>query len=511
MAKDVNIHVKVQGAEQTKSELEGVAKKAENVGHGVSTLGDYFKKAFEKFVIPLDPIQIFDRIVNGIRKIITAIDDFKKAVNEAVRNIESMRSVFNDLFEAMDAFDERSRRQVTAEAMGLLAQTGVSPQIGLPVMNAYARQFRGMVQTGGLTQAQYDEGLRGMLGYAERRAGPSAVDLIALMSGWGMVTPQQQGLFRRQISGAGQAAGLTDKDIIDALARGMPTIQAMGWTPEQAISTIASLSAGEAGRKKLALPATTMQGLISPNLAALEKLGISAAEAQDPQQVLARLSAIRENMSQQAFTQTLIGVYGGEAAGGVGVAKLLAGTRPEIGAAIFAAGGPAGAAAEQAEEQKWAGTIESVKNQADALRLMLEMDMTDKEVYMAAVRKIGAAEKQRMRRRRPVRQWFWEAVTPGEETENERMAYQLWLKSLSPEERAEIESQFHLPDYSRPPGAPMTAPDALQEYWRGRTPEQKYQALQKAGQTVIINDYSHNNYPHTAGNESGERIPSGVH
>ena len=55
-------------------------------------------------------------------------------------------------------------------------------------------------------------------------------ELITLMAGWGMTTPEQQGIFRRQIGAVSSKSGLTEEEIIAALGRGAPTVKAMGWT-----------------------------------------------------------------------------------------------------------------------------------------------------------------------------------------------------------------------------------------------------------------------------------------
>jgi len=182
----------------------------------------------------------------------------------------------------------------------------------------------------------------------ERHGKEATADLISIMAGWSMVTPEQQGRFRRQIAAGAQQVGLTDADIISALGRGMPTIKAMGWTPEQAVETIAVLAARETGRKKMSLPATTLQGLIAPQPSGIEESLVAEAEAkgkvtakaeaqikaraeelaQDPQQLLAYLTQKQQKMDQKAFTRLLVNIYGTEAA--AGVSKLLIEPRRDI-------------------------------------------------------------------------------------------------------------------------------------------------------------------------------------
>ncbi len=478
MAKDVNIHVKTTGAQQTKQDIEGVSRSTEKLGHTTEQTGSKSSRAFKwitdglkSLIGPLGFAAIAITIAAVAGKIAKFFDDLKTRCDEAVRNVQGIRKEFADLFEAMDAFDEKRRQQITKETAALLKEIAVSRETGLPVINAYVRQFRGMVESGQLTEEQYQQGLRGMLGYGERHGGAATPELVALMAGWGMVTPEQQGVFRRQIAAGAAASGLTDAELIGALGRGMPTIKAMGWTPAQAVETIAVLAAGEVGRKRASLPATTLQGLMAPQEANIAKLGISEAVAQDPQKLLAQLQIMRGQMSQQKFTNMLTDIYGIEAA--AGVSKLLTAPRGGISGVIAKAATAEAVAAEQQEERLSKATQERRDARTKATAMEEDLNIKTKEQYEEDIREIGEAARKRFRRRRPVRQWIEELFTVGEEKEKEMAAFHKWEEELTPEERAAINEKY------------ISYAQRTWQAWARMMPQERYEALTQQTPSVV--------------------------
>jgi len=484
MSKDVNIHVKSTGTQQVKQELSGVGRSAEQMGSRTKRASNWIKEGLKSLVGPLGFAAIATALAAASLKVAKFFDNLKTLCDEAVRNVQGLRKEFAELFEAMDAYDERSRRQITKQTVALLKETAVSKEIGLPIINAYTRQYRDMVESGQLTEAQYQQGLKGMLGYGERHGGVATAELVALMRGWGIVTPEQQGVFRRQISAGAAASGLTDAELIGALGRGMPTIKAMGWTPTQAVETIATIAAGEVGRKRASLPATTLQGLIAPQLTNIAKYGISEKIAQDPQQLLMQLQSMRGQMDQQKYTRMLVEIYGNEAA--AGVSKLLTASRGGIREAITQAATAEGAAAEQREEQTSRETEERLLAKAEAAVIEENLDVTTREQYEEKIRRIGKARRERLKRREPVRQWIREFFTIGEEAEYEEAARRKWMESLTPEESAAIEEEY------------LGYAQRYERAWREMTPQERYEGLTRqapAIETHYHNEHIINYYP----------------
>jgi hypothetical protein len=500
MAKDVNIHVKTTGTQETKQQLEGVGRAIEEMGAKTSRAASWMKDAFGA----IGGVAVLAAIAAAAGKISQFFDNIKTRADEAVRKVQELRSAYQDLFEALDAFDEKSRQIITKKTNLLLQQTATPQAFGLPIINAYTRQFGGLVKSGQLTQGQYDQGLKEMLGWGVRHGGGATPELITMMAGWGMNTPQQQGEFRRMISAASQATGLTDEELIDSLSRGMPTIKAMGWTPQQALETTATLAAGEVGRKKTAMPAAVFQALMTPQLTDIKKMGIPEKIAEDPRQLLAYLEVKRGQISQKAFLDMLIKIYGGEAA--PGIFKLLGAPRGDISDVLRQAAGPEGIKAEQREEIARKTTLEGLDAATKAKVTQIELDITKNEEYMKMVREIGAAEREKRRLRHPWWQWIREIYFPGigggilqvnvpEEQQKEDAAYRDWLKNLTPEEKRQI------PFFQ-----------SYREFWEEKTPQQKYGELMQPRGNITINNYNIGQVytPRVGSDERGPRAPANI-
>jgi len=475
MAKNINIHVKTRGAHQTKRQLDEVGRGAKRVGSETEKMGAKSSRASKwitaglaKIAGPAGILAVIAAMVTAGTKVAKFFDNLKSQLDESISKIQALRAEFEGLYEAKGAFTEEGRAAVTKEAVSLLKETRVSKQIGLPVIEAYERQFGGLVKTGELSKEAYAQGLKGMLGYAQRHGGAATPELIALMRGWGMATPEQQGVFRRQIAAGAATSGLTDAELITALGRGMPTIKAMGWTPTQAAETIAVLAAGETGRKKASLPATTLQGLLAPQLANIEKLGISEEIGRDPQKLLAHLAVMRGRMDPKAFSQMLTQIYGTEAA--AGVYKLVGAPRGGIRGALAQAAGAEGLKAETEEERTSRETLQRITAGGEAAALEESLNRTREHQYRREIRRIGA-EKQRAlaEYEEPVWQYAREVLTIGKEKEKEQAAIRAWVEQLSPEERVALLGEYREPL--------MSEYDALRAAWKAKTYEEQYEAL----------------------------------
>ena len=477
MAKDINIHVKTRGTAETKRQLDSVGQSVDKAGSSTEQMGqkaerssNWFTGAIRKMIGPLGLAALTGSLAAAAFKVAGFFDTLNQRCDAAVEKVRQMRAGYDGLFEAMDAYDEKSRMQVTASVNALLQQARVPAQVGLPVIEAYTRQFGALVGAGAVTQQQYDTGLREMLGYAARHGGPATADLISIAAGWRITAPDQQGVLRRQVAAAAQASGLTDEQLITALSRGMPTIKAMGWTPQQAIEAVAVIASGEAGRKRVSLPGTTFQALMAPQPGGIEAYGISPEIADDPRRLLAELTARRDTMDRQAFTRMLVKIYGTEAA--AGAFKLVAEPRQAIRGALIEAAGEAGRQGEEAEQKRYETTLEATTAATEAARRQISLDLTEDEKYMEQVRQIGKEYQEVLRRREPEKQWLYEHVpliTPT--IEQEEAAYRLWRGKLTEEERAAIKDPRR---WKRSQDQAF----AFQLTWQRMTPRQKLAALQ---------------------------------
>ena len=119
-----------------------------------------------KLAGPLGFAAVVTAVAMAAGKIAKFFDEIKRRADEAVREVQQLRAAYDDLYEALGAYDEKSRETITKTTTRLFQEVGVTPEVGLPVVNAYARQFKSLVDIGQLAQEDYTRGLKEMLGYA---------------------------------------------------------------------------------------------------------------------------------------------------------------------------------------------------------------------------------------------------------------------------------------------------------------------------------------------------------
>jgi len=511
MSKDVNIHVKTQGTQQSASELGQVGHAAEEMGSKTARATNWIVEGFKSLIGPLGFAAIATGVATAAGKIAEFFDNIKTRCDESVNRLKEVRKGFQDIFEAMNAFDESSRRQITKGTISLLKETSVSREIGLPVINAYTRQFRGAIESGQITEEQYNQGLKEMLGYAERHGGAATPELITLMAGWGMNKPEQQGKFRRQIGAVSGKSGLTEEEIIAALGRSAPTVKAMGWTPELALENIGIIAAGEIGKKKLSLPATTIESLVNPQVKDIDKTyGISKGAISDPLELLGEVTRKTGQMSQKDSLRMLTDIYGADAA--TGVYKLITGRRKEMSLAISQAGSPTGMAAEQKEESTSRLTLERQSAKLDAFKVEEDLRRGREDVANQSIRAIGESARTTLRIEQPKMQWYRERFK-RDNTTKEEAAYRQWVESLTEGEKKELFDEWVKsstePDVKLRPEVYRNAPDPYMKAWREMSPIEQYDVLttdQRVPSQVNIH-YHHdmNYYPSTGDKLTGPR------
>ena len=504
MSKDVNIHVKTQGTGQVKQDLQDVTQSVNRVGDNVEQMGSRSSRALEWFASglkslagPLGFAALITAVSSVAGKISQFFSDFKNRCDEAVGNLQNLRKGFEGIFEAMNAFDEKSRQAVTKETVGLLKKTSVSREIGLPVIEQYARQFRGK-----LPQDQYQQGLEGMLGYAARHGGAATPELITLMGGLGMTSPEQQGVFRRQIGAVSGASGLTDEEIITSLGRASSAATVMGWKPDEMLNYIGTIAAGEINsRRKTTLPGATLEALVNPQVANFKDYRISTKLAANPAQLLATIAAKRAGMDEQAFGRMLRDIYG-EAS--TGVYKLITTPGGAMTGTIKEAATTQAAAAEMAQEEASRQTKERQQAVTDTLKAE-EWQKSNKFFFQKQIRELGAEKQKTAEIEHPAAEYLRKFLTI-EYKEKEEAAFMLWLQNLSPEEKERILKETK-PEYFLGPipivGEQNRQIYQLRDYYYNLSPEQQYGGLVGPSQlpsavgaspVIINNNYSNDIY-----------------
>jgi len=534
MAKDVNIHIKATGGAEAKQQLEGVADAAQKTGSGVQDMGTkaligsgWVQKALSFLAGPLGFAGIAGAVAGGAIKIAQFFDDIKTRSDEAVQHVQQIRASFAELFEVMDAYSEKSRQALTLETTALLQRTAVTQQMGLPVITAYARRFQPFLNRGEITQPQYRQGLEQMLRYAGRQGAGAVPEMLDIMAGWqpAMVTPEKQGAFSRMVTEAAQTSGLTKEDIVGAMRMSMPTIKAMGWTPEETLIAVATLAQSKKPRH---IP-TTLQALMGGEIPKELQKQIPKELGGKPRELFAYVKSLQGKMPQQGYLDLLTKLYGAEAA--TGVLELTAGPPRGLPEAITEAAGPAGASREAQQEKERQETMAATAAKVESSGRYRRLETIREEKEMGArLRELGQAEREI--EEHPVQQFFRNLSAIGANTEKERAAFARWTETLTPEEKQVIFEQYitvrgqeiprkfqKVEAYQRGIFAKSAAQQALYWQWKQMTAKEKIGALLEHTEepptpTVIYNDSHDFIVNPVVGNKAdlmGPRTSKGIH
>jgi hypothetical protein len=531
MAKDVNIHIKATGGAEAKQQLEGVAQGAQKVGSGVQDMGNkaligsgWVQKALSFLAGPLGFAGIAGAIAGVTIKAAKFFDDIKTRSDEAVQQVQEIRNAYAELFQVMNEFSEKGRQALTLETTALLKKTAVTQQVGLPIITAYARTFE---KTGLMTGPQYKQGLEEMLRYAGRQGAGAVPEMIELMAGWEMITPQEQGAFRRMVAEAAQASHLTEEQLVGALSKGMPAFKVLGWTPEKAIIETAKIASTQiTPRQRETMPAMLYEAIMSPQIPKEFEKKIPKEIQEDPAKLLDWIQQQRAIMPQKDYLKLLAGVYGAGTA--TGFYSWITARETGLGRIVSEAAGPAGAAREATQEAERQKTLEAAAAKTEAYKTQLELDTVGEEAERAKMlREIGEREKGRWEIQHPKRKLLRKIFripqaggglveAYGEEAEKEHAAYRAWEESLSLEEKTRI-SQKQYPGLY---GPGQWTYGALEREWQGLTYKQKHTALIEEPNrqpATIINNFiqTHDfNFSPVVGNRAdlmGLRVPKNIH
>jgi len=520
MAKDVNIHIKATGGAEAKQQLEGVADAAQKTGSGVQDMGTkaligsgWVQKALSFLAGPLGFAGIAGAVAGGAIKIAQFFDEIKTRSDEAVLKVQEIRGAFAELFAVMDTYSEKSRQVLTLETTALLQRTAVTQQVGLPVVTAYARAFQPSIKRGEITEPQYQQGLEQMLRYAGRQGAGAVPQMIELMTGWEMLTPQRQGEFQRMLSAAAKEVGLSEEDLATALGKGIPAIKALGWTPEQAIIETAKIAATQAApRARATMPANIFEAIMRPQIPKEFERKIPKEIREDPAKLFNWIRQQQRILPQKEYQKLLQDFYGGETglgmfgwttARGIGLERII----PE-------AAGPIGIAEVARAEVERQKTMEATVTKVETSGRYRRLETIREEKEMGArLREMGQIEQEL--REHPIRQKRIELLTIGKEAEKEEILYARWLETLTKEEKLAYEKEAH----EQVLKGEYWIPDLIRWKWNQLSYKEKVQDLLKHTEeppppTVIYNDNHDFIVNPVIGNKAdlmGPRTPKGIH
>jgi len=526
MAKDVNIHIKATGGPEAKQQLEGVAQGAQKVGSGVQDMGSkaligsgWVQKALSFLAGPAGFAAIATALAAGAIKVAHFFDEIKTRSDEAVRDVQKIRSAFIELFATMDEFSEKGRQALTLETLTLFQKTAITKEEGLPVVTAYARAFQPFQKRGEITKPQYEQGLEETLRYAGRQGAGAVPEMISLMAGWGMITPQEQGAFRRRVSEASKAAGLTEEELVGALGRGMPAIEALGWTPEQAIIETAKIASTQrTPRQRANMPGMIFEAIMNPQIPKEIEKKIPKEIQKNPALLLNWIQQRQATMPQKDYLNLLTDVYGAGPA--LGFYSWFTAPETGLGRIVPEAAGPAGAAREDIEERLRQETSEAITARAKVATEIskIKRQTTEREMR-TEVRKRGIETEERLMEEAPIRRGLEKLLTAEKAEVIQEAAAAEWWDNLPPEEKEKFEVEYR----RRYPLKVIRLKKYSTAYWKWKqmTTKQRYEALtpEEANDqpATIINNFnqSHNfNFNPVVGNRAdlmGPRVPKNIH
>jgi hypothetical protein len=525
MAKDVNIHIKATGGAEAKQQLDGVAQAAQKTGTGVQEMGskaligsNWVQKALSFLAGPAGFAAIATAIAGGAIKVAHFFDEIKTRSDEAVRDVQKIRSAFTELFATMDEFSEKGRQGLTLETLALFQKTAITKEEGLPVVTAYARAFQPFVKRGEITKPQYEQGLEQMLRYAGRQGAGAVPGMVDLMAGWGMLTPQKQGAFSRMVTEASQTAGLTEEQLVEALGKGMPAIKAMGWTPEQAIIETATIAlTQQTPRTRATMPGMIYEAIMRPQVPKEFEKKIPKEIQQDPAKLSKWIKQQQATMPQKDYLNLLTGVYGADA--GLGFYSWITARETGLGRIVPEAAGPVGAAREATADRLRQETSEAITARAKAATEISQIKRQTSEREMRTeIRDRGIKTEERLMDERPIRRQLEKLLTVEKAEEIQQAAAIEWWDNLTPEEKEKFEAEYR----QRYPLQKIKLKKYGTAYWKWRqmTTKQRYEALtpEEANDqpATIINNFnqSHNfNFNPVVGNRAdlmGPRVPKNI-
>lgn len=480
MAKDVNIHVKAKGTREAKQRLDSVGKSTEQMGSKTSRATSWMKTAFSILKGPLGFAGLATTAVVAIRKIIAALDDMKKAVGEAVRELAAQQKAAADFFEAFAAYTPAERKAALGQARAFQAKTGLGFGASKELLEAYKRTY-GEIQPVATEQ---------LAGYWQLHGQEATADLIRWMGTSGVKRPERQGQILRMISTVAGQARIRDPELIRAMTRYAEEFRSMGWTPEQTVMNVGKIVAGTTGRESLRAIAGLVEGLRTFTGEKALEVGAPADIATTKQ---GRLQWVRQQISgmsleqrnkfmQEAFGQTYA----------TWVTKFLTGETPaKEKAALEYARTPA-AAAEEIQRvigyrETAEGALERTRGAAGRLKLLVDAE----EQRKARIREFGATYLDLLRRRDRVKYEKIKAFGLGEEAEKELAAQALW-QTIQPWEGSLATRGSPYYQQKKPS-------------WRGVPLEERLAGLEGATVTIINNHYDNSMQYNPVGGDKTER------
>jgi len=498
MSKNVNIHIKTDGAGKASMDFDKVSQSTRQTGKAVEDMGDKTARSGQSMLKSLASIGGFlgfaglaATAVAAVKKIISVIDDMKKAVNEAVAELANLQKTSADYFEAFEAYDPHSRMEALKQARQFQAKTGLGFEQSKNLLEAYKRQF-------GEVPAEATEQ---MAGYWQLHGGDATRDVIRWLGSSDISDPKRQGQILRMISATATQAKLHDSEIIQGLARNSTEFKAMGWSPEQTIENLGRVLSGTGGPEARKALTGLVEGLKSFTEEKAIEAGLPAEVAESPEKRFAWAAKKLQAAAPQQRTRLGAELFGQSY--GAYVTKFLTGElSPYEKAALQYAATDKAAEEEKQRVQGVQETAEGVLEKAEGVAGQFELLVSSDEQAKAALRRTGKAYLNYLRRTDRLK---YESIKMR--GLSEELEYELAAKELYESENPPTEYYPNVPVSTRIP-----LPRRPESGWNKLSPQEQVEQLQGPTQNIVnnynyqtTNDYSIINNP-IAGTEADRLI-----
>jgi hypothetical protein len=489
MAKDVNIHIKTQGAEQTKQDLNQVAQATEEMGAKSSRAAGWIKEVFTALVGPLGVSAVVGLAVSGFRYYIAALEDMKNASANAVRDLADKQRAAKDFFEVMDAYSSKDRKAALNQVFDVQTKYGLSYEASKQLLTTQQRTF-------GEINPQSTEQFAPYWQFHGQATG----DLIRWMGESGIKTPEYQGQIMRMISAVSKQKHLSDEELIGALTSQGEKFRYLGWSPEQTIENLGKILVPNEGTRGIMRLFTAMESFTPDK--ALE-MHASPAVANDERARWEFLQNKAAAMSPEKRNELLAKQFGMSSPA---IRKLLfEPTSPELQKAIDYAVSPEAAAEARRHLAEYQKTTEGEQEIGTGISGKIKAKLPPVETLKTTLRDIGKAYLADLQYKD---RFQYEKITwmnMGENREVEAAAVHLWFQTLS---EAEKKSYIQMTEKDIGWGHYEKFPEQAARYqFEKFSPEEQLQKVEQAAHTNNDFHVEHNmNYYPIAGTAADRDI-----
>lgn len=299
----------------------------------------------------------------------------------------------------------------------------------------------------------------------------------------------------------------------------MPAIEALGWTPEQAIIETAKIASTQrTPRQRAAMPGTIYEAIMNPQIPKEFERKIPKEIQKNPALLLNWIKQRQTTMPQKDYLNLLTGVYGAGPA--LGFYSWFTAPETGLGRIVPVAAGPTGAEREDIEERLRQETSEAITARAKvATEISKIKRQTPKREMRTEIRARGIETEERLMEEAPIRRGLEKLVTAEKAEVIQEAAAAEWWDNLPPEEREEIEAEYH----QRYPLQRIRLKKYGTAYWKWRqmTTKQRYEALtpEEASRQPATTNYNFHQHHEiffnpVVGNRAdlmGPRVPKNIH